>query len=253
MDFTDKEIRRLEKRRGRGNRPESSLEKRIREKIPSGLSEKLTDVFTAAFRFLLEKGTSVITRTYDRDAIEAELQVYTHLFEKEATSKNWKRLKSGGNRRRLVDSAITTAEGAIPGILGIGLPDIPLFAAFILRGVYETALTYGFDCNRQEERYFALKLIEGAMVRGKAQQTAIAGIKRSSRLIAAGDTDCFDIEAQLRRTSHALSEAMLVAKFIQGIPLVGVVGGAYNFATYRRITAFAQREYQLRYLYKIRK
>lgn len=253
MNFADKEIRRLERRKLRRDKPESGLEKRIREKIPEGLSDKLTSAFTAAFRFLLEKGTPVITGTYDKEGIEAELDVYTYLFEKNTTKRNWKRLNAKGNRRRLVDSAITTFEGALPGLLGIGLPDIPVFTAFILRGVYETALTYGFDCDRKEERYFALKLIEGAMQRGEAQQAVIRSIKRTARLIAAGDTDSFDIDAQLRKTSQVLSEAMIAAKFIQGIPIVGVAGGAYNLTVYRRITGFARREYQLRYLYKVRK
>ena len=253
MDFREKEIHRLEGRKPRRDKPKSQLESRIREKIPQGLGDKLTGAFAAAFRLLTEKGTSLITKTYDREEIEAELEVYTHLFEKKPTKKNWKRLKSKGDRRCLVDSVITTAEGAIPGLLGIGLPDIPVFAAFILRGVYETALTYGFDCDKQEERYFALKLIEGAMLRGEKQRAVISSIRRCGRLIAAGDTDSFDLNVQLRKTSDALAEAMLVAKFIQGIPLVGVVGGAYNLTTYRCITGFARREYQLRYLYNVRK
>ena len=253
MDFADKEIRRLERRKLRRDKPKSRLENSIRERIPKDLSEKLTGAFTSAFKFLLEKGTSVITKTYDKESIEAELDVYTHLFEKDKTKRNWKRLNSKGKRRRFVDSAITTFEGALPGLLGIGLPDIPIFTAFILRGVYETALTYGFDCDKREERYFALKLIEGAMLRGEAQQTVIRSIKRTARLIAACDTGSFDLDAQLRKTSQVLSEAVIAAKFVQGIPLVGVVGGAYNLTVYRQITGFACREYQLRYLYKIRK
>lgn len=253
MDFADKEIRRLERRKLRKDKPKSELENRIREKIPKGLSDKLTAAFTTAFKLLIEKGTSVITKTYDKEGIETELDVYTYLFEKNKTKRNWKRLNSKGNRRRLIDSAVTTFEGALPGLLGIGLPDIPLFTAFILRGVYETALTYGFDCDKKEERYFALKLIEGAMVSGEAQQAVIRSIKRTARLIAAGDTGSFDLDAQLRKTSRVLSEAMIAAKFVQGIPLVGVIGGAYNLTAFRRITGFARREYQLRYLYKIRK
>lgn len=41
---------------------------------------------------------------------------------------------------------ISGVEGVGLGLLGIGLPDIPLFTAVILKSVYEIALSYGALC-----------------------------------------------------------------------------------------------------------
>lgn len=42
---------------------------------------------------------------------------------------------------------------------------------------------------------------------------------------------------------------MLTAKFVQGLPLVGAAGGAYNLPLYRRITGYAETQYRKRYLW----
>ena len=37
------------------------------------------------------------------------------------------------------------------GVLGIGLPDIPVFTGMILKNIYETALQYGYSYESREE------------------------------------------------------------------------------------------------------
>ena len=49
------------------------------------------------------------------------------------------------------------------GVLGIGLPDIPVFTGMILKNIYETALQYGYSYESREEKYFILLLIRGAV------------------------------------------------------------------------------------------
>ena len=44
---------------------------------------------------------------------------------------------------------------------------------------------------------------------------------------------------------------MLTAKFIQGLPIVGVVGGVTNFITLQDITKIAKIKYKKRYLNKL--
>lgn len=58
-------------------------------------------------------------------------------------------------------------EGIGLGALGIGLPDIVIWVSVLLRGVYETALKYGFDYDSPEEKLFILKMIETAMLSGE--------------------------------------------------------------------------------------
>ena len=43
---------------------------------------------------------------------------------------------------------------------------------------------------------------------------------------------------------------MLVLKFIQGLALVGVLGGAANPVYYRRVLNYVQLKYHKRYLYQ---
>lgn len=46
---------------------------------------------------------------------------------------------------------------------------------------------------------------------------------------------------------------MLVLKFIQGLPLVGALGGAANPVYYRRVLNYVQLKYHKRYLYQKRR
>ena len=48
----------------------------------------------------------------------------------------------------------------------------------------------------------------------------------------------------MNRTAHILSEAMLTAKFIQGIPFIGVIGGVVNFNIIDKIGKFAAIKYK---------
>ncbi|QRV21485.1 EcsC family protein [Lacrimispora saccharolytica] len=54
-----------------------------------------------------------------------------------------KRLDQHSKQSRLINSSISVIEGGVLGAFGIGLPDIPLFLALVLKSVYEIALSYG--------------------------------------------------------------------------------------------------------------
>lgn len=57
------------------------------------------------------------------------------------------------------------------GVLGIGLPDIPLFTGMVLKSIYETAISYGFPYDTEEEQCYILKLISTALSRGDTAQS----------------------------------------------------------------------------------
>ena len=46
---------------------------------------------------------------------------------------------------------------------------------------------------------------------------------------------------------------MVVLKFIQGLPVVGILGGAGNPAYYRRVMKYAELKYRRRYLLELQK
>ena len=59
--------------------------------------------------------------------------------------------------------AVSAVEGVGMGILGMGIPDIPLFLGVLFRVFYEIALSYGFSDDTDEEQIFILKLIQTAV------------------------------------------------------------------------------------------
>ena len=130
--------------------------------------------------------------------------------------------------------------------MGIGLPDIPVFTGMILKNIYETALQYGYSYESREEKYFILLLIRGAVsygdtlceIDGKVNEFIRNGIL----------TEEYQDKEQIEQTAGALSKELLYMKFLQGIPVVGAVGGAYDAVYMKRITEYAELKYRHRYL-----
>ena len=58
----------------------------------------------------------------------------------------------------------------------------------------------------------------------------------------------FDLSRQISKTAQALSRQLLYMKFLQGIPIVGVAGGAYDMVCLNQIQRFAKLKYQRRLL-----
>ena len=61
----------------------------------------------------------------------------------------------------------------------------------------------------------------------------------------------YNIDETLKETSNKISTYMLTSKFIQGLPIVGVVGGVTNFKTLHDISTIAKLKYKQRYLNKL--
>ena len=58
----------------------------------------------------------------------------------------------------------------------------------------------------------------------------------------------YQLDELLKETSNKISTYMLTSKFIQGLPLIGVVGGVTNFKTLQDISTIAKLKYKKRYL-----
>ncbi len=135
----------------------------------------------------------------------------------------------------------------------MGLPDIPILMTLLLRAVYQTALRYGFGYDTPQERYYILLLLCAALTKGAVRLEYSDRADRFGRALDHGEAPAFDLDAQMRETSKALANAMLVVKFIQGTAVVGALGGAYNFSATRRVTEVADLKYQKRFLEKKRR
>lgn len=242
-----KEARYLMRRRE--EKTSSALQQKLEEKIPEKLEETLNTAFIKAFDLVFEKGTGLIEKTYNKDQQKTDYQVREYaagLKESRKTVKAFGRQSQGTRMKNLMISGV---EGVGLGLLGIGLPDIPLFTAVILKSVYEIALSYGFEYESEKEQWFILKMIETALKKG-------GELERNNSLLNAwidqngiGET-VKGRKEQSKETAAALAEALLYMKFLQGIPVVGVAGGAADTVYLKKITDYAELKYKRRFLRK---
>ena len=242
-----KEARYLMRRRE--EKTSSALQQKLEEKIPEKLEETLNTAFIKAFDLVFEKGTGLIEKTYNKDQQKTDYQVREYaagLKESRKTVKAFGRQSQGTRMKNLMISGV---EGVGLGLLGIGLPDIPLFTAVILKSVYEIALSYGFEYESEKEQWFILKMIETALKKGEE-------LERNNSLLNAwidqngiGET-VKGRKEQSKETAAALAEALLYMKFLQGIPVVGVAGGAADTVYLKKIADYAELKYKRRFLRK---
>ena len=145
---------------------------------------------------------------------------------------------------------LTTVEGIGLGALGIGLPDIVLFVGMLLKGIYETALRYGFSYDTPEERLWILKAMEASLTKGSGWLERNQAVDQ----IMAGSVvpDQEALKRQRDRTAQTFAMDMLLLKFVQGLPLVGVLGGVGNPVYYRRVLRYVALKYRKRYLFQKR-
>lgn len=96
-----------------------------------------------------------------------------------------------------------------------------------------------------QEQIFILKIIETALAHEK--ELVEGNVELNSWLKSPAE---FEIskEEQMKRTSMALSEELLYLKFVQGAPVVGVVGGVSDVVYQKKITDFAELKYRRRFL-----
>jgi hypothetical protein len=142
---------------------------------------------------------------------------------------------------------VTTAEGLALGALGIGVPDIVLFITTLLKGVYETALNYGFDYALPEEQYMILNMMAASLITGEERLEWDDMIDGMITEMPQNVTQSV-LDEQIRETASVFAMDMLILKFIQGLPVVGILGGAANPVYYNKIMGYVQLKYRKRYL-----
>ena len=232
----------------------TKLFSKLQKIVPKNLQSKLDAAFSKAFEVIFEKGTGVIEKTYNKEKRQSEYEVREYaakIREDKQNVRAFRKKASGYARKNLLFSSL---EGIGFGLIGLGLPDIPLFVSLTLRNLYEISLSFGYDYDNTEERYFQLRIIETALYSGdemRARDESMNALCKNmcgSKQQKPEDTKklAFDLKEQIHRTAKALSDDMLYAKFIQGQMLVGVIGGATDVTVLKRITDYAMLKYRRR-------
>jgi len=222
----------------------------LEEKLPRKVYNGLESAFCKGFSVVFSKGRGIIEKSYRKENIQEDQNIREYALQVKGGRKELRQMVKSANRSHARNMAITTVEGVGLGALGIGMPDIVLFISAILRGVYETALNYGYDYVEREEQLLILKMLSAALSTGEEWQQRNQEI---DRIMSGGEQDTSDdaYQAQLHDTASVFAVDMLLLKFVQGLPIVGILGGAANPVYYRKVLRYVQLKYRKRWLWKI--
>ena len=235
----------LQFQRKRREAQDSRLTRLLEDKVPQRLQAALERAFLKAFQLILEKGSGLIEKTYDKKGARERF-----LRQEEIIARQGRRRDLRVHSRRafgagLKNLTLSGAAGVGMGVLGIGLPDIVLFTGLMLKNIYEIALQYGFEDRSEEEEGFILRVIYGAVSYGDAFLAADAAL---NAFIETGSfPEPTGREELIRQAAGGLSKELLYLKFLQGIPVIGAVGGLYDAIYMGRITEYAELKYRRRY------
>ena len=220
----------------RKKQKQSYIDSKIEKYVPEGLAGTLEAAFTKAFEIVFRDGTGIIKKTYGRGSSDNDDIVMLR------------------NRARAIlakDTVVTAAEGTGLGLAGIGLPDIPVFTAVLLRNIYQLAECYGFDYESKTEQVFILKLIETGLSYGESAEKLNDELNALMEQIDNEDYTYYGlISQQIKAASEAVSKEVLYMKFIQTIPVVGAAGGISNLTCLIKVGRFAELKYRKRFIMK---
>lgn len=243
MKYILKQEEALREEAEKGFEWKASIEKRIPDKI----CKKIEKAFLKGFAIVFDKGGAVIEKSYNKESILENYTVKNFSVQIKKGRKELKHMRRSAKLSDIKNVLATTTEGIGLGILGIGLPDIVLFIGFILKGIYETALNYGIDYEEPYEKYLILRMMEGALSKG-SRWTEIND-EINSLMESTPEEDWESLaDGQMEKTAKAFAVDMLILKFIQGLPIVGIIGGVSNPIYYKKILDYVSLKYYRRYI-----
>ena len=224
---------------------------KIREKIPEKAMASLEVAFEKGFTLIFTKGDGLI----DKMGIEKarrQYEIYAASLEKMIYEETLKAVDKTAGSRTAVTKGISTAEGSGLGIFGIGLPDIPIFLAMLLKTSYEIAAGYGIDFRDEREKRYTLALFNTIFAAGQDKMAFTDECDAIGDAIDHGeaiDTQIYPEDIEL--VSNTLATDMLVAKFLQGFTFAGVIGGPINLHMVHKVSKIAKIKYKKRFLNRL--
>lgn len=153
------------------------------------------------------------------------------------------------------------AQGGISGTGGALLlgADIPAMAVINLRAVQLIAMTYGVETNTPYEMMTALKVFHVSIQPLRFQHTGWEELmndlsQENNHYFYEGNEELANItwiDQLLKQVLKAMAIFLFRKKMIQGIPLVSMaLGAGANYQFTRKVTDFAHKYYQMRYLFE---
>lgn len=219
------------------------------DKIPKKVYAGLESTFCKGFSLVFNQGRSIIEKSYKKEELQNNHTIRDFAVQLKGGRKELKAVSKSAKRSDGLNMVVTTAEGLALGALGIGMPDIVLFIGTLLKGVYETALNYGFDYELPEEQYMILNMMAASLITGE-ERLEWDDMINGMIVEMPHNVSQAVLEEQIRETASVFAMDMLILKFIQGLPVVGILGGVANPIYYNRVLKYVQLKYRKRYLLK---
>ncbi len=235
----------------RMEKKDSKLNQLLAKRVPENLQLTLDAAFSKAFYVVFEKGTYLIEKTYRREELRKNYKINEFTNQLRGDRKSLKAFSKKATGSGTVNLMLSGVSGIGLGVLGIGLPDIVLFTALMLRSVYEIALNYGFDYHSKQEKRFVLLLIQGALSYGTDLEQINEELNLYMEQGAYEKEESLDEE--IKATAGCLSKELLYMKFLQGIPIVGAAGGAFDGIYMNQVVKYAELKYRRRFYEKKRR
>ncbi len=153
------------------------------------------------------------------------------------------------------------AQGSMTGTGGTVLlgSDIPFMTVINLRVVQLIAATYGVETNTPYEMMTALKVFNASTLPERLKRQGWEDLKMDlqnseERYFYEGSEELANIawiEQLLKQGLKGLAIIMLRKKMIQGVPFISMaLGAGMNYQLTRKVSDFAHKYYQIRYLYE---
>ena len=225
-------------------RQETKLERKIGEMAPEALVETLHSAFCKAFEVVFEKGTGPILKAAGIEDKRLDYAKNACAVTIKEDKKTLRAFSKAAGKAGAGNVLLSGAAGIGLGAFGVMLPDVPLLTAMLLKSVYETGESYGYRA--ENERIYALRLINAALTDGPALRKKSAFLDRYAQEGTWGGP--VTEKEEIARAARALSEAVLYAKVVQNVPVVGAIGGAANGVVLGRVQKYAGIKYQKRFL-----
>lgn len=247
----EKEIARLQRAerrflRKQQNKEPTKLDLLLEDKVPEKLEATLDAAFSKAFHLIFSKGSAIISKTFSTNKLIYEFEVDSLNLDEFGRGREMRKFKRRATATGTAHTMLSTVTGMALGAVGAWIPDIVVFITVLLRNMYQISMRYGYEYDTDEEKKFILRVIAAAVQEG---DELIKADKEINKLIRAGlFTDDSTVDLRINEAATALGHALLLMKFLQNIPVVGIVGGASDFIYMEKISDYAVLKYQRRFL-----
>lgn len=225
-----------------------SVKAKIEDKIPEKLEDTLNKAFTAAFKMVFQEGKVLIKKTYNEETLKSEYADKRVGVQTKGDRSLIKKLRRPAEKRYFKSLGVAATEGVGLGLLGIGLPDIPILIGNMIRTCTVSAQSHGLDTDRKDEQVYMLMMIRLAAMPVEERTAVNRQLDALGDAIDSGKEIFLDLETEMKETSERLSMTLLFSRFVMGLPVVGVAGGLYNPVIVSQLHQLAEVKYEARLL-----